>query len=223
MKKLLIGIFASALLLTACSNEKPSEDINKEETQEQVAVEEGAKEEATEGTKETAEATEDKPVKELNLDLEKLYPQEDFRKYAESFIGTKAPDFTLTNLNGDSVSLSDYRGQNVIIELAQTTCPICTATQPIIDNYKQSQDDVVVLQLFATEKKDAVERFLKETNSTTNDYVLTGDKANKVFQNYKVQFVPTFLFVDKNGFVAFVHIGAMEADMLDMFTQLAFE
>ncbi len=58
-----------------------------------------------------------------------------------------APDFTLLNLAGDTVNLSDYKGKVVIINFFATYCPPCRMEMPdFVDLQKQfgSQDFTVL-------------------------------------------------------------------------------
>jgi thiol-disulfide isomerase/thioredoxin len=56
-------------------------------------------------------------------------------------IGDTAPSFTLENLDGTPISLSDYHGHVVILEFWQTSCPDCRAAMPHLrDLYSQYKD-----------------------------------------------------------------------------------
>ena len=57
-------------------------------------------------------------------------------------VGQVAPDFTLTDLEGNQVSLSDFRGKTVFVNFWATWCPPCRAEMPEIEaiyqEYKRS-------------------------------------------------------------------------------------
>ena len=55
-----------------------------------------------------------------------------------------APDFTLQNLAGEEVTLSDFRGKNVILNFWTTWCPPCKAEMPHMQKYydKHGEKDI---------------------------------------------------------------------------------
>lgn len=58
----------------------------------------------------------------------------------------KAPDFTLTNMDGEKVSLSDYKGSVVILNFWATWCGPCKYEIPdLIDLYEKYDGDLMVL------------------------------------------------------------------------------
>lgn len=208
LKKLPFFVVIAALLLTGCNqtstNHTPSNTENRE------AVQNTTQEERRSQT--------------LNIDFEKIYRDEEVREYAKSMIGQKAPNFTLTNLDGEKVRLSDFLGKNVILELAQTTCPYCNNVYPVIIDYLESvPEDIVVLQAYASEDKETVEAYLEANGYKKHFGILTGEMKNNVFQDYRTKWVPNFIFIDKDGFISFVYIGEVDREMLDDMATLAFK
>lgn len=54
-----------------------------------------------------------------------------------------APDFTLLDLNGEEVSLSDYRGQYALINFWGTWCKYCDAEMADLDRLDEENDDLL--------------------------------------------------------------------------------
>ena len=81
-----------------------------------------------------------------------------------------APDFTLLNQDGESVTLSDYSDKVVIVAFIYTSCPdICLAISAnlawIHENLGEYSDDVVILSVTIDPARDTVERFSQWTEA----------------------------------------------------------
>ena len=76
-------------------------------------------------------------------------------------VGKEAPDFTLKNLNGDEVSLSDYRGKIVLINFWATWCKWCDKEMPDLQKLGKENDDIVVLAVDVMEDKEIVKKYIR--------------------------------------------------------------
>ncbi len=78
-------------------------------------------------------------------------------------VGNPAPDFTLADLDGNQVSLSDFRGKTVFINFWATWCPACREEMPEIEAlYQQYKDKgVVVLGVDILETEGEVHQFVE--------------------------------------------------------------
>lgn len=123
--------------------------------------------------------------------------------------GQLAPDFTLTNLEGEEVSLSDYRDQYVMINFWTTWCPNCLAELPYLEDLQTNYpDDVKVLAVNFGEDQDTINEFMAENEF--EDFMVLIDENQTVGREYLVRAVPTNLFIDKDGTVIDRVIGYME-------------
>lgn len=206
MKKSILALSISAFMLTlaGCSEDKLTTE--KEEVKTEVSEEQ---------------------VKNTNntLDFELLFPNEEIREYAKEMIGTEAPDFEMKNLSGEEIKLSELKGKNVIVEIASTTCSSCIEAYPIVDKFKElSSGEVTVLTVFPNESKEAVDKFFTANSYERDEKVIAGEGTNTMVQDYHVQFTPTFLFVDKEGVIQFVHVGSeLNEVILTSMSDLAFK
>lgn len=206
MKKSILAVSLSAFMLTlaGCSEDatpKEKEEVKSELTSEQV---------------QKANNT---------LDFDTLFPNEEIREYAKEMIGTKAPDFEMKNIAGEKVKLSDLKGKNVIVEVASTTCPACIEAHPSVGKFKKlSEGEVTVLTVFPNESKESVNKFFTANKFKHDESVIAGEGTNTMVQDYRVQYTPTFLFVDKKGIVQFVHVGSELNEVILMsMSDLAFK
>jgi len=120
-------------------------------------------------------------------------------------IGTQAPLWTLTDREGNTVSLEELRGSIVVLDFWATWCGPCVSVMPeiqsLFENY--SQDQVHVYGVNVWERDDPVS-FMAE-NGFTYGLLLEGDD---VAADYKITGIPTIYIIDQEGMVAFVEVGA---------------
>jgi peroxiredoxin len=122
--------------------------------------------------------------------------------------GFPAPNFTLEDLNGSSVALSDYRGQVVIVNLWASWCLPCRAEMPEIrDVYAANRDrGLVVLAVNSTIQDDEVEAraFVQEFGLT---FPVLLDREDLVGRRYRLRALPTTFFIDRRGIIRTVIVG----------------
>ena len=130
--------------------------------------------------------------------------------------GHPAPDFTLQTLDGQQVSLSDFKGQPVIINFWATWCGPCRVEMPHFQEaYAEHQDNgLVILGVNLTERDsvNAVPGFLDEFGLT---FPVVLDEKGNVAETYKVFGQPASVFVDKNGEVHEVFYGPVNKAFID--------
>ena len=118
-----------------------------------------------------------------------------------------APDFTLQDANGSGVKLSDYRGKVVLLNFWATWCGPCTLEIPWFiqfeQQYKSRGFDVLGVSM-DEEGWKAIKPYIQEHK--INYRVLLGDDS--VSQLYGgVDSLPTTFIIDREGKVAYVHVG----------------
>ncbi len=123
-------------------------------------------------------------------------------------VGDLAPDFTLTDLEGNQVSLSDFRGKAVFINFWATWCPPCRAEMPEIEAVYQEYKDknVVVVGVDILETEDKVRQFVERGGYS---WIFVIDTTGEVTNNYGIAAIPTSFFIDRDGIIKAVNIGAM--------------
>ena len=73
-------------------------------------------------------------------------------------VGENAPEFILESIDGETVTLSDYRGKVVLLNAWTTWCPPCKAEMPELETYFRTHrdDDFVLIGVNIGEKPEAV-------------------------------------------------------------------
>ncbi|MEJ5253486.1 MAG: redoxin family protein [Chthonomonadetes bacterium] len=144
-------------------------------------------------------------------DAKKLEPKqmaEEQSQDTSALQGQDAPSFTLTDMEGNTVSLGDLKGKVVFLDFWATWCPPCREslphTQSLSQHEKAKSGDLVVLAVNAREEVDKVKQFMQEKGFT---FRVLMDKDGAVLNAYKVQGIPTFVLIDRQGKVAWVQVG----------------
>ena len=110
--------------------------------------------------------------------------------------GKPAPNFTLKNLSGEEVSLSDYKGKFVLINFWATWCGYCDMEMPDLQKVDKENDDLVVLAVDVMEDLDIVEEYINEGGY---DFEVVLDSDGEIAKTYLVGAYPTSYFIDEDG------------------------
>lgn len=105
---------------------------------------------------------------------------------------------SFTDLNGNTVSVSDYKGKVVLIDFWETWCRPCLATFPTLEKLQQEYpENFVVLAVtpgFSDTKEDA-QSFAKNHDYSFN-YLLD---STKLHEKLEVQGIPFKVYIDAEG------------------------
>jgi len=122
--------------------------------------------------------------------------------------GFSAPDFSAELLNGGQVTLSELRGQPVVLNVWATWCPPCRSEMPALEKiYKDFKEQGLILiglNLTSQDSEKSVVDFVLE-NSLTFPVAL--DRDGTVQRKYKISGYPTTFFIDKEGIIRSVVVG----------------
>ncbi len=123
------------------------------------------------------------------------------RKAPPVDINSEAPGFTLPLMNGGEVSLSDYRGKVVVLNIWATWCNPCREEMPSMEqlyqNMKGKPFEILAASIDTRGSTD-VEPFVKKLNLT---FPILLDSDKKVNNMYQATGVPESFIIDKNGVV----------------------
>ncbi len=128
----------------------------------------------------------------------------------------EAPDFTLTDTEGVTFSLSDYEGEKVVIlDFMFSTCEPCEKfVKEALGPYsgKMDKDDVVILSVSVFGNDD--EQKLKNYAEQHDWRHALGDKDGKIEISYDVIGTPKIFIIDKKGEITYSHIGPISEEEL---------
>ncbi len=122
-------------------------------------------------------------------------------------VGSVAPDFTLTALDGRPVTLAEHRGQPVVVEFWASWCGPCRRQVPQLNElYERYRDRVVFLMVNTAEAATVVRRFV-ERFPVPGTVLL--DPDDRVGELYGTRVLPSLVVVDGAGRIQAAHAGAV--------------
>lgn len=125
-------------------------------------------------------------------------------------VGNVAPDFTLTDMQGQQVSLSQFRGKVVVLNFWATWCPPCREEMPSMERlYREFESQGLVMLAVNVEAngKQMVAKFLQKT---PHSFPILLDSDNIAQNAYGVFRFPESFIIDRNGVVVEKIIGGRD-------------
>ncbi len=127
--------------------------------------------------------------------------------------GMIPPDFELETLEGDTIKLSELKGQKVIVNFWATWCPPCRAEIPdFIEVYEKEDVEILAVNMEETKNNlEMVEEFVEEFEMP---FPVLKDEDGDLMDEYRVVAFPTSYMIDSEGHIQFVAMGAMNYDQI---------
>lgn len=121
-------------------------------------------------------------------------------------VGNLAPDFRLTTIDNNTVSLSDYRGKHVILNFWATWCGPCRYETPFLQSaYEESAKDGVIV--IAINTQDGFENASSYARMYNLTFTIPVDITGTVARQFGVYGMPTTFMIDEEGVITSIKIG----------------
>ena len=131
-------------------------------------------------------------------------PDQENRRYEHALIEKPAPDFTLRDLRGNQVSLSDFRGQPVVLNFWATWCSPCRVEIPHLEAlYTKYKDQGLVVLGMNTETDYMKVKHFAEPQISYTVLLDGGTQA----QGYDVSGIPCTYYIDRAGIIQHRSVG----------------
>ncbi len=127
--------------------------------------------------------------------------------------GNPAPAFTMTDINGNEVSLADYRGRVVYLKFWASWCGPCMRQVPPAAKLKErfaGEEDLVYIYI-SIEREDEAWRNAVAHHGITGVHMRTPGRERGIPALYNVRWIPTFYIIGRDGNI-FNHRPPMPAD-----------
>jgi peroxiredoxin len=125
-----------------------------------------------------------------------------------------APELSLTDIDGRNVSLDDYRGRVVLVNLWATWCPPCKAELPALQSFYDANKDqgFVIIGIDDGETADIVAPFVGEYGLTYQIWMDTEYETERAFGTINL---PSSWVLDRQGNVVLNWVGAISTARLE--------
>jgi thiol-disulfide isomerase/thioredoxin len=132
-------------------------------------------------------------------------------------VGTHAPAFQVRDLDDQVVDLAGLRGHPVWLNFWATWCPPCKAEMPLMEQqYQQHQAAGLVILGVNIQESPAV---IRAWTQQRFHWRFVPDPQGTLATLYRIEGLPSHVFIDRTGVVRSIHIGELGA--ADMATNLA--
>jgi len=127
-------------------------------------------------------------------------------------VGTRAPDYSVRTLDGDTVAIRDFRGEVVLLNVWATWCAPCEQEMPSMQRLQEElgpQGLRVVAVSVDQADPESVRDWVDERNLT---FTVLHDASGRIQQVYQTTGVPESFVLDRDGMILKKIIGATEWD-----------
>ncbi len=117
--------------------------------------------------------------------------------------GNAAPGFELTDINGNKVSLEDFRGKIVYLDFWATWCGPCMREVPYAKELKKrfkDEKDLVFLYISVDDDQEAWRKGV-EKNEIEGIHLNVEGRNHEVVRKYNVRSIPSYFIIDRNGLI----------------------
>lgn len=121
-------------------------------------------------------------------------------------VGEPAPDFKLSNLDGETFQLAEHRGEVIILDFWATWCSPCLQTMPLVDEIVEEFSDQKV-RLLAVNMEEQPAEIKSTLERHKIDVPVILDIDGVAAARYSVTSIPQTVIIDREGKVARLFVG----------------
>jgi peroxiredoxin len=127
-----------------------------------------------------------------------------------------APELTLTNMQDQTVTLADYRGQWVLVNNWATWCPPCRAEMPELNAYYEAhkEDGFVLIGVSSGDTKAQITDFIQEYGLS---FPMWQDPTSTSLRAFRMEYLPSSFVIDPSGTVRLAWTGAVSLATLEKY------
>jgi peroxiredoxin len=131
-----------------------------------------------------------------------------------NLVGQKAPDFSLTSIDGEEFKLSDNFGKVIVLDIMRITCPACIEEMEHLRGIynRYSPEDVMIITI-DIESSDSNGDLMVFKSQHGDNWTFARD-TDGVANKYRVSYIPTMVIIDRNGIIRYWGAGELSEHRL---------
>jgi thiol-disulfide isomerase/thioredoxin len=123
-----------------------------------------------------------------------------------------APETEMATLDGRTVSISDFEGRPLVVNLWATWCPPCRREMPMMTEMAAARDDVAFVFANQGEGPSEIIRYFAQAKLAADHVTL--DLSMALARHYGVRGYPATLFIGADGTLRSMHFGEVSREAL---------
>ena len=129
----------------------------------------------------------------------------------------EAPDFAVTDLDGNTVHLSDFKGKPIVLNFWASWCGPCQSEMPHFNEvYRDKNGEVVFLMVNQTDgQRETIQKAQAFIDKEGYDFPIYFDTKLEASYLYGASSIPSTLFIDKEGYVSKGYQGTISKKTLE--------
>ena len=142
-------------------------------------------------------------------------PLDEEQKALVAWEGVQAPDFSVTNLDGQAIRLADLKGKRVIVNFWATYCPPCLEETPNFVKLRAETSPTNVTVIGLSAEDAATQKVFAQRNGITYPLAIL-EYVPSPYQD--VVTIPVTMVIDRNGVIQHVLFGPQDLKTLEQFS-----
>ncbi len=123
-----------------------------------------------------------------------------------------APDFSLTDIDGETFSLSDYKGKVVVLDLMALDCSSCKIVERNLkDIWAEYGDEIEIISVSVWPDRDSVEDLRNHRDKENITWRIARD-TDDLISKYGATEIAKVVIINGDGYVVFEKVGVSETD-----------
>ncbi len=128
-------------------------------------------------------------------------------------LADRLPGWAFPTPDGSVVSLAEFRGRPVVLNVWASWCPPCRREMPLLAEYAAGQDEIAFVFVNSGENAETVRAYLKREGLSLPNVLL--DTEGRLVRRLRVVALPTTIFFDREGKAVARHLGELSRAALE--------